>query len=98
MKNFNPYEKEGYKKPSFPNIRRFFETEKLYEAENNLYRALDLVAKRFHELYKERTTYQKLWEEVYPEILARILSRYDPKAAELAAIGYLERQGYNIEK
>lgn len=94
----NPYQNEGYRKPTFPYIARFDKTEKLYKAEERLHKALEQTANALKDLYKEKNQYQHYWKEALPEVLAQLFETHDHKAAELAAIAYLEMKGYTITK
>jgi len=94
----NPYEKEGYLKPVIPYVQRSPETEKLHKAEENMIEAIFKTTQAFRSIFKTKGLYQHIWKEALPEVLVQALEGFDRPAAELAAIAFLEKQGYTITK
>jgi len=98
MKRLYPYKEEGYQKPTFPHIANTSETEKYLAIESRAIDAIEKAMEGLQTLYKKHDFYQNKWKEACPEILAQMLMSYTHRASELAAIAYLERQGYVIRE
>jgi hypothetical protein len=82
----------GYVKPRMPSIGS--EATALYAAEAMMADAIDGVMKELANVLGF-SPMQK-WTHCVPEVLASILQSYDDKAAILAAIAYLEGQGFKV--
>jgi hypothetical protein len=82
----------GYVKPRMPSIGS--EATALYAAEAAMADAIDGVMKELAKVLGF-SPMQK-WTHCAPEMLASILQSYDDKAAILAAIAYLEGQGFTV--
>jgi hypothetical protein len=82
----------GYRKPIMPSIGS--EATALYDAEAALADSIESVIKELSKVLGF-SPLQK-WTHAVPEVLASILQSYDDKAAILAAIAYLEGQGFKV--
>jgi hypothetical protein len=82
----------GYIKPRMPHIGAV--EQQLYHAEQMLADAIEVVIKETGKVLGHSPMMK--WTATVPEVLASILQSYDDKASILAAIAYLEAQGFKV--
>ena len=77
-----------YRKPTGPYLNRCEATEELYRVERIRDESIDSAAKQIQEI----CGFTHFWQEAVPEALLSVLEAWDQKAAQLAAVAYLEKQ------
>jgi hypothetical protein len=88
--------KEGYEKPSLVYVDQTT-GKKLYNLETKLHETVEACAKEWLRL-DERDPEKDFWKAGLPQALFDLLIGYDKSAAILAAMAYLEHEGYKVEE
>lgn len=87
---------EEYRKPTNPPIGYSEATKALYFLEGETNKAIKAAA---HELGRFLGfTDKQFWTHSIPEGLRAVLESFDNRAAELAAVAFLENRGYTVTR
>lgn len=88
---------KGYVKPESVYVPSQRETAKLYDLETKLHEAVRACAEEWLRL-DERDLVKDFYKVGVPQTLFDLLLGYDRNAAHLAAIAYLEKEGYTVTR
>lgn len=86
-------EVKKYRKPTCPYIGRGPSTEKLYKLEEKSHEVFKKCAQELGKVLG----LEDFWREILPEAMFSFLDGWDRSAGIIAAIAFLERQGYDVK-